>query len=205
LWRQACDALKREQERFSSVLFSGRGGGWRTTETRDRRIWFHQADYPVRVWAVAIRPEGVIWADAEIAGVDNTYVRVRYSGEPVRLDRERLARGWTLYRNVFFSSSRSGYAARSFDEMWRLRYWRPGTVTPPAMQMPLADASSCSACRQTSPAKTSSRRVDTRHCGESPHPPRSNGAAGVHRAGKPRPHGRGAIRSSEWRRGHSNR
>ena len=156
------EALRRRAE------VTWRGGGWRTTETKDRRLWFHPADYPVRVWAVAIRPEGVVWADAEIVGIDNTYVRVRYQGEPARLDREKLARSWTLYRNVFFTSARSGYAARSFDEMWRQRYWRPGTAPPPAMQMLLATRSSCSACRRTSPARTSSRRSGARPCAAIP-------------------------------------
>jgi hypothetical protein len=131
--------MDRERKCFDGVLVAA-GHGWRTTETKDRRLWFHPADYPVRVWAVAIRPEGAVWADTEITDVDNTYVRVRYRGEPGRLDREKLARSWTLYRNVFFTSSRSGYAARSFDEMWRQRYWRPGSAAPPAMQLPLADA-----------------------------------------------------------------
>jgi hypothetical protein len=93
------------------------------------------------VWAVAIRPEGVAWADTEIVGIDNTYVRIRYRGEPARLSREKLARSWTLYRNVYFTSQRSGYAARSFDQMWQEQYGRPGSAPPPpAMQMPLADA-----------------------------------------------------------------
>jgi hypothetical protein len=87
-----------------------------------------------------IRPEGVVWADTEITGIDNTYVRVRYGDEPARLDREKLARSWALYCNVFFTSTRSGYAARSFDQMWRERYWRPGSAAPPAMQTPLGDA-----------------------------------------------------------------
>jgi hypothetical protein len=139
-WKQAWPALERERKRFGGVLVDQWRGGWRATETKNRRLWFHPADYPVRVWAVAIRPEGVAWADVEIAGIDNTYVRVRYNGEPARLVREKLAHGWTLYRNVLFTGSRSGYAARSFDEMWRQRYWRPGTPTPPALQMLLADA-----------------------------------------------------------------
>ena len=133
-------ALERERKRFDGVLVDQWRSGWRATETKDRRLWFHPADYPVRVWAVAIQREGVAWTDAEITGIDNTYVRVRYQGEPARLSREKLARSWTIYRNVFFTSSRSGYAAQSFDQMWRERYWRPGTAPPPAMQMPLADA-----------------------------------------------------------------
>jgi hypothetical protein len=139
-WQQAWPAMQRERERFDGVLVSVRGG-WRATETKDRRLLFHPAAYPVRVWAVGIEPQGVVWADTEITGVDNTYVRVRYRGEPARLDREQLARSWTVYRNVYFTSSRSGYAARSFDQMWQEKYnWRPGSAAPPAMQMLLADA-----------------------------------------------------------------
>jgi hypothetical protein len=140
-YQRAAKALTREEKRFDGVLYSMRSReGWRATETKDRRLWFHPADYPVRVWAVDIFREGVAWAEAEIIGIDNAYVRVRYRGEPARLDRDKLAHSWTLYRNVFFTSTRSGYAARSFDEMWRQRYWRAGTAPPPAMQMPLADA-----------------------------------------------------------------
>jgi hypothetical protein len=140
LWQQAWVVLKREQQRFDGVLTDMWHGGWRATETKDGRLWFHPGDFPVRVWAVGIEPQGVVWIDAEITGVDNTYVRVRYRGEAARLDREKLARSWTIYRNVFFTSSRSGYAARSFDQMWRQRYWRPGSAVPPAMQMLLAEA-----------------------------------------------------------------
>jgi hypothetical protein len=138
LWKPAWTALDRQRKQFNATLIDK--GGWRATETQDRRLWFHPADFPMRVWAVAILPEGVVWADAEITGVDNTYVRVRYRGEVARLDRERLARSWAIYRNVFFTSSQSGYAASSFDRMWQERYWRPGSVAPPAMQMPLDDA-----------------------------------------------------------------
>jgi hypothetical protein len=139
LWQQAWGTLERERHRFDGALVE-LNGGWRTTETKDRRLWFHPANYPVRVWAVAIRPEGVVWADTEIVGIDNTYIRVRYRGEPATLDRKRLARSWTLYRNVYFTSMRSGYAARSFEQMWWEQFWRPGTSAPPAMQMLLAEA-----------------------------------------------------------------
>ena len=124
---QALSLLKQEEDRFRGVLVpSLTHPGWRTTETKDRRLWFHPADYPVRAWAVAIRPEGAGWANADIIGIDNTYIRVRYHSQPARLDRKKPARSWTLYRTVYFTSSRSGYAARSRDEMWRQRYWRPG-------------------------------------------------------------------------------
>jgi hypothetical protein len=136
---QAWHACERERKRSGDALFNRRGG-WRATETKDRRLWFHPADYPVRVWAVAIRPEGVVWADAEITGIDSTYVRVRYRGEPARLARKKLARAWTLYRGVYFTSAHSGFAANLFDEMWWQRYWRPDDAVPPAMQMALAVA-----------------------------------------------------------------
>ena len=140
---RASDAFYREKGRFDGALFYDpfiERGGWRATEGEDRRLYFHPANYPKRVWAVAIRPEGVIWADTEISRITEREVIVRYQGEPARLSRDKLARSWTLYRNVFFTSTRTGYAAQAFDQMWRQRYWRPGAAPPPAMQMPLADA-----------------------------------------------------------------
>jgi hypothetical protein len=74
LWQQAWPTLEREQKRFDGALTNG-SGGWRATETG--RLWFHPADFPVRVWAVGIEPQGVVWVDTEITGIDNTYVRVR--------------------------------------------------------------------------------------------------------------------------------
>jgi hypothetical protein len=134
---RAWTAYKRAQQRVGKEVMLT---GWRATETRDRRLWFHPADYPVRIWAVAIRPEGVVWADAEITRIDNTYVHARYRGEYVRLNRETLARAWAVYRNVYFASRRSGFTAWGFDQMWGERYWRPGATPPPSMQMPLAEA-----------------------------------------------------------------
>jgi hypothetical protein len=133
--RQAWAAAKRELKRFGGASFK-----WRTTETDTRRLWFHPADYPVRVWAAAIQPAGVVWADTEIVRIAKDRVDVRYQGELARLSRDKLARHWTLYRNVFFTSSRSGEAARAFDDMWFQRYWRPGSAAPPRMQMRLAEA-----------------------------------------------------------------
>lgn len=137
-YQQAIAVLKREEKRCEVLFASWTRFGWRATETKDRRIYFHPVDYPVRIWAVSIEPEGVSWADAEITRIDNTYVYCRYDGEPARLSREKLARSWTLYRNVYFTSARTGYAANSFDRMWREQYWR--LVPPPALQMALRDA-----------------------------------------------------------------
>jgi hypothetical protein len=138
-WKEAWSVMDREKARFDGVLV-GLRGGWRATEAKDHRLWFHPADWPVRVWAVSIEPQGVSWAEAEIVGIDNTYVRVRYRGEPARLDRDQLSRSWTIYRNVFFTSNRGGYAARSFERMWWQRHSRPGVAPPPTMQMDLAEA-----------------------------------------------------------------
>jgi hypothetical protein len=93
--RKAWLAVERERTRFGGASFK-----WRTTETVDRRLWFHPADYPVRVWAVAIQPDGVVWADTEIVRITGEWVSVRYQGEPARLSRRKLARHWTLHRNV---------------------------------------------------------------------------------------------------------
>jgi hypothetical protein len=45
---------------------------------------------------------------------------------------------WALWRGVYFTSSRTGYAARQFDQIWQNRYGAPGAA-PPRMQMPLAE------------------------------------------------------------------
>jgi hypothetical protein len=140
-WKRAWKTVRQERKHFDGVLVPGfKRHGWQATETIGRRLYFHPADWPVRIWAVAIQPEGVVWADAEITRIDNTYAYVRYRSEAARLSRKKLAHGWTIYRNVFFTSRRSGYPAQSFDQMWRERYWRPGTAPPPAMQMLLAEA-----------------------------------------------------------------
>jgi hypothetical protein len=85
--RQAWAAAKRELKRFGGASFK-----WRTTETDTRRLWFHPADYPVRVWAAAIQPAGVVWADTEIVRIAKDRVDVRYQGELARLSRDKLAR-----------------------------------------------------------------------------------------------------------------
>jgi hypothetical protein len=142
-WSRAANAWKRcrpwlpKRHRWDADDTSG---AWQATEADDRRLWFHRADRPIRLWAVSIEPEGVSWAEAEVTRIDNTYVRARYAGSYVRLDRDDLAGSWTVWRGVFFTGMRSGYAAAAFDQMWRERYWRPGTAPPPSMQMPLADA-----------------------------------------------------------------
>lgn len=115
---------------------------WRATtigKGRGAKLWFHAPDVPVQVWAVEIDRSGVHWFDAEVTKVTERNVMVRYAGEPARLDREQLWRGWTWWRGVRFVSSRTGYVAGKLDEVWWERYGTAGSV-PPVMQMPLARA-----------------------------------------------------------------
>jgi hypothetical protein len=118
-----------------------RMGPWRETQTRDRRLWFHPRDYPVRVWAVSIQPAGVVWADAEITGITQRNVMVRYAGVLARLDRDNLQHWWAWWRGVMFVSSRTGRIAARLDQMWWERYGKTAFADlPPFMQFPLADA-----------------------------------------------------------------
>jgi hypothetical protein len=114
---------------------------WRATTAKDRTLYFHPPDVPVRVWAVDIQPAGVIWADAEVVRITHKHVMVRYAGETARLDRDKLWRWWALWRNVYFASSRTGRAAKRFDEIWWDRYGQHIKFElPPNMRMPLAEA-----------------------------------------------------------------
>ena len=113
---------------------------WRATLDGDGTLYFHPPDVPIRVWAVDIQPAGVIWAEAEIRRITERNVTVRYAGDTARLDRETLWKSWTLWRNVYFASSRSGFAAQHFDERWQERYGHATGGVPPVLQMPLADA-----------------------------------------------------------------
>ena len=45
-WQQAWVVLERERGRCKALFADFRSAGWRTTETKDRRLWFHPADYP---------------------------------------------------------------------------------------------------------------------------------------------------------------
>jgi hypothetical protein len=72
-YQQEWVALGRELKRWTGVSVN-----WCATETADRRLWFHPADYPVRVWAVDIMRDGVVWADAEVGAITDTWVNVRY-------------------------------------------------------------------------------------------------------------------------------
>jgi hypothetical protein len=94
---------------------------------------------PVGVWAVSIQRVGVIWADAEVGRITERNVTVRYAGEVVRLDRERLWRSWALWRGVTFVSSRTGRAAQHLEHAAVL-YGHAARGVPPIMQMPLAEA-----------------------------------------------------------------
>jgi hypothetical protein len=109
--------------------------GWELdTSFRPARI--HHNSNPQRIWAVQITPHGVLWAEAELAGLTKTKVRVRYSDELALLDRNWIAYRPAPWRGVTFTASRSGRIASSFDQQWRARYARPGQPEP----MPLDEA-----------------------------------------------------------------
>ncbi|MGX1353002.1 hypothetical protein AB7M49_006611 [Bradyrhizobium elkanii] len=111
---------------------------WCTT-TMSKRLYFHPPDVPVRVWAVSIQQNGVVWAEAEVIKVTERNVMVRYAGEIARLDRDKLWHWWAMWRGVRFVSSRTGRIASELDNQWWQRYGARGAI-PPSMQMPLADA-----------------------------------------------------------------
>jgi hypothetical protein len=92
---------------------------WTTTQTEDGRIYFHPDDFAVRVWAVDIVREGVLWAEVEsIDWHDDENVYVTYAGARARLNRKRLSSGgWALWRGLMFTNQRSGRAAFMFDRM----------------------------------------------------------------------------------------
>ena len=113
---------------------------WRATAAKDGTLYFHPPDVPIRIWAVSIQPAGVIWAEAKLDRITERNVIVRYAGETVRLDRERLRRSWALWCGVHFVSSRSGRAANLLDAMWQDRYGHASGGVPPVMRMPLAEA-----------------------------------------------------------------
>jgi hypothetical protein len=151
------EALQAYVDRFGSWTrfiridrdsYRGESEFWRATADKNGTLYFHPPDVPVRIWAVDIQRAGVIWAEATVERITERNVSVRYAGEAARLDREKLWRHWALWRGVYFVSSRSGYAAQRFDQMWQDEYGRAydehgyanRDYVPPAMRMPLADA-----------------------------------------------------------------
>jgi hypothetical protein len=108
-------------------------------ETVKGRLYFHPPDVPVRVWAVSITRDGIVWAEADVLRVTERNVVVRYAEEKARLDRRGLWYWWAFWRAVRFVSSRTGRIASELDEAWRKRYGASG-ATPPSIQMPLAQA-----------------------------------------------------------------
>src|SRR5437867_2973225 len=54
---------------------------WRITEAKDGRLYFRPDNFPVRVWAVELTPDGLIWSEAEIVSITAGRVNVRHNGE----------------------------------------------------------------------------------------------------------------------------
>jgi DnaJ homolog subfamily C member 19 len=99
---------------------------WRASPApgSSRRIVFHHVSRPVRVWAVAIRPAGLVWADATIRSISADRVNVTYAGDKASLNRGALAFEGAWWRGVMFLSDRSGYGAAAAYERWLRRYGR---------------------------------------------------------------------------------
>jgi hypothetical protein len=97
---------------------------WRASPApgASRRIVFYHESRPLRVWAVAIRHEGLVWAEATIRSISADRVNVTYQGEKASLNRETLAFPGAWWRNVRFLSDRSGDGAAIAYERWRERY-----------------------------------------------------------------------------------
>jgi hypothetical protein len=150
-WRRA-EKLRAYVDQFGSWMrfifmgddrWRGEREYWRATADKRGTHYFHPPDAPIRVWDVAIQPAGVIWAEAEVKRITEGYVTVRYAGDTARLDRRKLWEHWALWRNVYFVSSRSGFAAQHVDERWQESYGRAydehgyanADFVPPAMRM----------------------------------------------------------------------
>ncbi|MFT2210692.1 hypothetical protein ACLJYM_02265 [Rhizobium giardinii] len=109
-------------------------------ETFKGRLYFHPPDVPLRVWAVSIQRDGIVWAEAEVTRITERNVMVRYAGETARLDRRHLWYWWTFWRGVRFVSSRTGRIARELDDLWWQQFGSAADGVPPSMQLPLAEA-----------------------------------------------------------------
>ena len=118
--------------------FRGEVDFW-CAETVKGRLYFHPPDVPVRVWAVSLNPDGIVWAEAEVIKVTERNVTVLYSGEKARLDRRGLWYWWAFWRAVRFVSSRTGRIASQLDDAWWEKYGTTG-APPLSMLMPLAQA-----------------------------------------------------------------
>jgi hypothetical protein len=111
---------------------SGRRRSWRwkITQSRNGQLYFHPRDFPVRVWAVDVEPDGLIWSEAEIVSISPKRVNVLHSGGRASLDRERLARSLAWWRGRRFLSARDGLAAKILELWWELQYGRGGSRMP---------------------------------------------------------------------------
>jgi hypothetical protein len=108
--------------------------GWRATPMKDRSIVFHHYMRPVRVWAVSIAREGLVWAEAEIVKITATCISVVYKDVRAPLKRPlKLYGSW--WRGVRFVGERSGLTAKLLEEQWREQY---GHLVPE--RMPLEQA-----------------------------------------------------------------
>ena len=93
----------------------------------------------MRVWAVDLQPQGIVWAEAELVRVTERNVVVRYAGETARLDRNKLWIWWAWWRGRVLRLLAHRAHRGLLDKRWWQRFGTAGSV-PPSLQMPLADA-----------------------------------------------------------------
>jgi hypothetical protein len=110
---------------------------WRASPLSGRRIVFHHRTRPLRVWAVAVRREGVVWAETTIRSISLDRVNVTYQGEKASLNRDALANFGAWWRGVMFLSERDGMGASAAYKRWHDKY---GHLPENVGLMPLEDA-----------------------------------------------------------------
>jgi hypothetical protein len=111
--------------------------GWRASPLSGRRIVFHHYSRPVRVWAVAVRRSGLVWAEATIRSITLNRVNITYQGEKASLNRDGLAFPGAWWRGVRFLSERDGMGASAAYRRWRDKY---GHLPENVDLMPLEEA-----------------------------------------------------------------
>jgi hypothetical protein len=108
---------------------------WHATEMPDRTVVFHYFDRPARVWAVSIKPAGIVWAEAAIEEITSDRVSVRYRGVRCPLDRGKLSHFGAMWRGVRFVSERAGWKAAFFERLRREWYSTRPDFQPEAMPL----------------------------------------------------------------------
>ncbi len=116
----------------------GRLRNWAVTKRADGVVVFHGRDHPVRVWAVQVTSQGLLWADAEIVKITKTRVTIRYQDTLAPVSREGLPSGSAVWRGVWFTSDRDGFVAHVQDANTGQWHRYVFEAAPDAMPLDLA-------------------------------------------------------------------